>query len=76
MPVGHIGTWCIAEIWESQQAFDHFIDERLLPAMREIGGPEPARREAFVTYHAGPSHPVRVTLSENDQSDGRVYRSG
>lgn len=52
--------WCIAEIWESQAAFDQFIDERLLPAMRAIGGPEPTYRETFETYHAGPvTHPSR-----------------
>jgi hypothetical protein len=48
------GGWRIADIWESQSAFDRFVDERLIPAMRSVGGPEPSRREVVETYHAGP----------------------
>ena len=48
------GSWRISDIWTSREAFDAFVDERLLPAMRSIGGPEPSRREAIETYHAGP----------------------
>ena len=47
-------SWFIAEIWESREAFDRWVDERLLPAMLAIGGPDPSRREVLTTYHAGP----------------------
>jgi hypothetical protein len=46
--------WRIADIWESKEAFDRFVDGVFLPAMRAKGGPAPSRREVFTTYHAGP----------------------
>ncbi len=48
------GGWRIMDIWESGAAFDRFVDERFLPAVRAAGGPEPSRREVVPTYHAGP----------------------
>jgi len=51
-PIG--GAWRISDLWESQEKFDHYVDERLLPAMRSVGGPEPSRREVIETHHAGP----------------------
>ncbi|MDB5077822.1 MAG: hypothetical protein JWO42_4001 [Chloroflexi bacterium] len=41
------------DIWESRDAFDRFVDDTYLPAMRSQGGPEPSRREFVHTYHAG-----------------------
>jgi hypothetical protein len=46
-------AWRIMDIWESRQAFDQFVDEVYLPAMRAEGGPSPSRREVITTYHAG-----------------------
>lgn len=47
------GGWRIVDIWESQDEFDRFIDETLLPAARALGLPEPSRRECFFAHHAG-----------------------
>jgi hypothetical protein len=48
------GGWRIADIWESAEAFDRFVDVIFIPAMRAQGGPAPSRREVLTTYHAGP----------------------
>lgn len=45
--------WRIVDAWRSQEDFDHFVDETLLPAARSLGIPAPARREHFHAYHAG-----------------------
>ncbi len=45
--------WRIADVWESRDAFDGFADQRLLPAMAAVGGPQPSRREVYEIYHAG-----------------------
>jgi quinol monooxygenase YgiN len=29
--------FCVVDIWESQEAFDSFMNERLMPAMQEAG---------------------------------------
>src|SRR5260370_40602158 len=47
------GGWRIMDIWDSKEAFDRFVEDVWLPAMRANGGPEPSRREAVSTYHAG-----------------------
>jgi len=47
------GGWRIADVWESPDAWARFLDARYLPAMRASGGPEPSRREAMPTHHAG-----------------------
>jgi hypothetical protein len=40
-----VGGMYISDVWESQEAFDRFIQERLMPAFQEVGitaqGPEP-----------------------------------
>lgn len=46
--------WRISDIWDSQEAFDQFVDTVYIPAMRAQGGPEPSRREVWPAYHAGP----------------------
>jgi hypothetical protein len=45
--------WRIADVWESRDAFDRFVDAVYLPAMRALGGPAPSRREVFAAHHAG-----------------------
>ena len=44
--------WRIVDAWRSQEDFDHFVDETLLPAARSLGIP---RRPGASThaYHAG-----------------------
>jgi len=44
--------WRIIDVWESEEAFSRFVDERLLPAVRALGWPEP-RRACFEAHHAG-----------------------
>ncbi|MEA2530454.1 MAG: hypothetical protein QOG89_2098 [Thermomicrobiales bacterium] len=41
------------DVWESQEAFDRFVDRTYLPAVRQAGGPEPSRREVVAAHHAG-----------------------
>lgn len=31
------GGWSVVEVWESQDAFDRFVQEKLAPAMQEAG---------------------------------------
>lgn len=33
------GGWCVVDVWESQQAFDRFIREKLGRALQEAGAP-------------------------------------
>ena len=48
------GGWRIMDIWESQEAFDRFVDEAYIPAIQAQGGLAPSRREVVPAYHAGP----------------------
>jgi hypothetical protein len=45
--------WRVVDIWESQAAWDAFLDGVYLPAVRSLGGAEPSRRESMETHHAG-----------------------
>ena len=47
------GGWRIIDVWESRAAFDRFVDDLCLPAVRRAGGTEPSRREVMVAHHAG-----------------------
>jgi hypothetical protein len=47
------GGWRIMDVWQSRAAFDRFVDEVYIPAMRAEGGPSPSRREVIAAYHAG-----------------------
>ena len=49
------GGWRIMDVWESREAFDRFVDDVYLPAIRAEGGPSPSRREVIAAYHAGAS---------------------
>jgi hypothetical protein len=33
--------WRVITVWESQEAFDRFREEKLLPAIREVAGETP-----------------------------------
>jgi hypothetical protein len=36
------GKWTITDIWESREAHDRFLEERLFPAIRKVSGMDPA----------------------------------
>jgi hypothetical protein len=36
------GKWAITNVWESREAHDRFREDRLLPAIREVSGRDPA----------------------------------
>lgn len=39
MAAGEVdGTWKAVNVWESKEAYDQFLDERLIPAVREARG--------------------------------------
>ena len=45
------GGWRIVEVWESQEAFEVFANELLLPHARARGFPQPSKREFFEPFH-------------------------
>ncbi len=40
----------VVDVWESQEAFDAFIRERLAPAFQRVGLPVPDRLEPVATW--------------------------
>lgn len=54
--------WRIADIWQSRDLWNAFLDEHYLPAMLAAGGPAPSRREALDAYHAGVVRQPPVSL--------------
>ena len=42
--------WEVVDVWESREQFDRFVTERLAPALKEAGMPEPRRLE-FPVYN-------------------------
>lgn len=36
------GKWTITDVWETREAHDRFVEERLFPAIREVTGEDPA----------------------------------
>jgi hypothetical protein len=54
MPEG----WLVVEVWESQEAFDTFFEERLSPVMRNVRLPLPRVYRTYDLYHSlGPAVP-------------------
>ncbi|HKO29009.1 MAG TPA: hypothetical protein VJU80_16245 [Solirubrobacteraceae bacterium] len=45
------GTMLIVDVWESQEAFDRFSEERLMPAVREVAGDAPQDGGSPPTAH-------------------------
>jgi heme-degrading monooxygenase HmoA len=41
----------IVDVWESQEAFDRFSEERLMPAIREVMGGDPPEGATTVRSH-------------------------
>ncbi len=46
------GGWRTVDVWESQEAFERFANELLIPRARALGFPQPLKREFFEPYHA------------------------
>ena len=46
------GGWLTVDVWESQEAFERFANELLIPRARALGFPQPSKREFFEPYHA------------------------
>jgi hypothetical protein len=42
------GGWHTVDVWESQEAFERFANELLIPR----GFPQPSKREFFEPFHA------------------------
>ncbi len=45
------GGWRTVDVWESQEAFERFANELLIPRARARGFPQPSKREFFEPYH-------------------------
>ena len=43
--------WRIVDVWESQEAFERFANELLIPRAQARGFPQPSKREFFQPYH-------------------------
>ncbi|MDX6556452.1 MAG: hypothetical protein QOD86_2647 [Miltoncostaeaceae bacterium] len=41
------GGWRVIEVWESQEACQRFVTERLLPAFEAVGAPPPPAPEVW-----------------------------
>lgn len=39
------GNWAVVDVWESRRQFDTFLQERLMPALRDASLPEPEVKE-------------------------------
>ena len=44
------GGWCVVDVWESQEAFERFLQQKLIQAMQEAGMPPP-QRKVFPVYN-------------------------
>ncbi len=39
------GNWAVVDVWESRRQFDRFLQDRLMPALRDASLPEPQVKE-------------------------------
>jgi len=57
------GGFVLVDVWESQEAFDRFLEQRLRPALREAGWPAEVSRRIFPVRNlyapAAPAAPAR-----------------
>jgi hypothetical protein len=60
------GGWRVLEVWESEEAFWRFFNERLKPAVREVGIPDMPDPQLY------PVHATCVWLAEWDVSRSLV----
>ncbi len=45
------GGWCVVDVWESQEAFDRFIQEKLGRALQEVGMSLPQRPKVVPVHN-------------------------
>ena len=45
------GGWRTVDVWESQEAFERFANDLLIPQARALGFPQPSKREYFEPFH-------------------------
>ena len=50
------GGWRTVDVWESQEAFERFVNELLLPHAQALGFPQASKREFFEPFHALTPH--------------------
>ena len=43
--------WRTVDVWESQEAFERFANELLIPRAQALGFPQPSDREFFEPFH-------------------------
>ena len=43
--------WYVYDIWESREHLGRFVNERLMPAAAELGGPAPSEPQIFEVYN-------------------------
>jgi len=36
------GKWTVTDVWETREAYDRFVEGRLLPAVQKVSGTDPA----------------------------------
>jgi hypothetical protein len=41
----------MVDVWESQEAFERFANDLLIPQARALGFPQPSKREFFEPFH-------------------------
>ena len=46
------GGWCVVDHWESQDHFDAFMNDRLGPAIAEVGVPGPPELTTFEVHNS------------------------
>ena len=49
------GGWRTVDVWDSQEAFERFANELLMPRAQARGFPQPSKREVFEPFHVMPS---------------------
>ena len=45
------GGWRMVDVWESQEAFERFANELLIPHAQALGFPQTSKREFFEPFH-------------------------
>ena len=51
------GGWRMVDVWESQEAFERFANDLLIPQAQALGFPQPSKREFFEPFHVLTSWP-------------------